>query len=400
MTYLPFRRGIAGSLSRRAAALSGLLLAGILGTLASGCGPHPAPQTMIIAATATANEPAPVLSASIVQVLQSAGSASTAATAYVVDPATGQPTAISLTPRRANGQVDYGPTRSQHLAASITAIQRVLDREAASGPFDLLNTLAVAVRAAPSPATLIVLSSGLSTAGGLDMRQAGWDASPASVAAQLKARGLLPSLAGYHVIFSGLAGTSGRQPALPLPQRRTLTAIWLAICEASGAASCSTDEMTRPDPPSRSTTPVPVVPVPTVRSVVGPGGTTTTYLPDALLFQFDSSALLPTADRILQPIVTQARDHDLRVSITGYASPDGGTTAYNNELSGRRAQAVSRRLRALGLPVGQIIEVTGAGTAGKSLAACLVQGQLDEAVCAQLRRVVITSSPATAPSVN
>ena len=362
----------------------------------SACGPSPVPATFIVAPTATANEPTPALSADIVQMLQSAASASTNATAYIVAPATGQPVRIPLTPRRPNGQVDYGPTRGQHLAANIAAVQRVLDNEAARGPFDLLNTIAAAVRVAPPPATLIVLSSGLSTAGGLDMRQVGWDASPASVAAQLKARGLLPSLAGYRVIFSGLADTSGRQPALPLPQRRMLTAIWLAICEASGAASCSTDEMTRPDPPSRSTTPVPVVPVPTVRSVTGPGGTTTTIVPDALLFQFGSSTLLPTADSILRPVVTQARSHDLRVSVTGYASPDGGTTAYNIALSQRRAEAVGRRLHALGLPAAQIIEVTGVGTAGKTLAACLVQGQLDEAVCAQLRRVVITMSPAPA----
>ena len=376
-----------------------LLLALGLGAL-SACGHPPVPDTVIIAATATANEPAPVLSAGILQMLQSAGATSTNATAYVVDPATGQPTEIPLTPRRPDGQVDHGPTRSQHLAANIAAVQQVLDHEAAREPFDLLTTIAAATRATPPPATLILLSSGLSTAGGLDMTQAGWDASPASIAAQLKARGLLPSLAGYHVIFSGLAGTAGRQPALPLPQRTTLTAYWLAICRAAGAASCSTDEMTRPDPPSRSTTPVPVVPVPAVTSVHGPGGTTTITVPGPLLFQFDSAALLPAAGRILQPVVTQARSHDLRVSITGYASPDGGTTAYNNRLSDRRAQAVSRLLPALGLPAAQITKVTGAGTAGRSLTACLVHGQLDEAVCAQLRRVVITLSPATAPAVN
>jgi outer membrane protein OmpA-like peptidoglycan-associated protein len=137
-----------------------------------------------------------------------------------------------------------------------------------------------------------------------------------------------------------------------------------------------------------------------VRSVAGPGGITTTIVPAALLFQFDSSALLPEADTILRPLVAQARDHDLRVSITGYASPDGGTAAYNIALSERRAEAVSRRLRALGLPAAQIIEVTGAGTAGKSLAVCLVHGQLDEAVCGQLRRVVITMAPRTASQVN
>jgi outer membrane protein OmpA-like peptidoglycan-associated protein len=348
---------------------------------------------VIIAATATANEPAPVLSAADLQILQTAGTTSTHAAAYVVDPGSGQPAVISLTPRRSDGQVDYGPTRNQTLAANIAAIQRVLGREAARGPFDLLTTIAAATRVTAPPATLIVLSSGLSTAGGLDMRQAGWDASSSSVAAQLKARGLLPNLAGYHVVLSGLAATSGRQAALPLPQRTTLTSYWLAICKAAGAASCTTDEMTRPDPPSHSTVPVPVVPLPHVTSVRGPGGTITTTLPDPLLFQFNSATLLPTADSILQPLATQAQDEHLLVAITGYASPDGGTAAYNKALSTQRASAVRKRLIALGLPASQITKVAGAGTAGQKPSTCLVDGQLNEAICAQLRRVVVVFYP-------
>jgi outer membrane protein OmpA-like peptidoglycan-associated protein len=348
---------------------------------------------VIIAATATANEPAPMLSAADLQILQTAGTTSTRATAYVVDPGSGQPAVISLTPRRSDGQVDYGPTRGQTLAANIAAVQRVLGREAARGPFDLLTTIAAATRVTTPPATLVVLSSGLSTAGGLDMRQVGWDASSSSVAAQLKAHGLLPNLVGYHVVFSGLAATSGRQPALPLPQRTALTSYWLAICKAAGAASCTADEMTRPDPLSHSTIPVPIVPVPHVTSVHDPGGTTTTTLPDPLLFQFNSAALLPNANSILQPLATQAQDEHLQMTITGYASPDGGTAAYNKALSTRRASAVRNRLIALGLSAGQITKVYGAGTAGQQPSTCLVAGQLNEAICAQLRRVVVVSSP-------
>jgi outer membrane protein OmpA-like peptidoglycan-associated protein len=392
----PLRRDTAGS-RRRRSAVSWLLAGTGLMTLATACGGPSVPKTVIIAATATANEPAPVLSADISQMLRDAGASSTKATAYVVDPASGQPTVISLTPHRPDGQVQHTqPQRDQLINAAVSQVQEVLGREGARGPFDLLNTIATATRAAPPPATLVLLSSGLSTAGGLDMRQAGWDLSPASVAAQLKARGLVPSLAGYDIVFSGLADTSGAQPALALPQRTTLSAYWLAICHAGGAASCRTDETTRPGPPSRSTTPVPVVRVLKVQSVRGPNGATTTTLPDPLLFQFDSAMLLPSADSILQPLATQARGQHLQVSITGYASPDGGSKLYNTNLSRHRAIAVSDRLQALGLPAAQIIKVTGAGTAGQSLDTCLVQGQLDEAICAQLRHVVVTLSPAAA----
>ena len=112
--------------------------------------------------------------------LRSAGLASTPATAYVVAPGASQPEIIPLTPYLANGQVDYGPTRVSTLNANISAVQQAVEHEAAQGPFDLLATIAAAIKAAPPPATLIVISSGLSTAGGFDLRQVGWDANPSS----------------------------------------------------------------------------------------------------------------------------------------------------------------------------------------------------------------------------
>jgi outer membrane protein OmpA-like peptidoglycan-associated protein len=356
----------------------------------------PGETNVIIAATATANEPAPALSTDIVQILQSAATTAAGVTAELVSPGGGQPTVLPLTPRRADGQVDYGPLRSQILAANLAAAQRLLEHQATRGQLDLLATIAAATKTTSAPATLIVVSSGLSTAGGLDLRQVGWDANPSSVAAQLKAEELLPDLVGWHVIFSGLGDTAGRQPPLPLPQQVTLIDYWEAICQASGAASCSVDETARPQLASYSATPVPVVAVPVVTSVRGPGMATVTALPDALLFQFDNTTLVPSADTILQPLVQRARSQHLQVSITGYASPDGGTNAYNLALSARRAIAVRNRLIALGLPAGQITQVTGAGTAGQNVSGCLVHGHVDEAICAQLRRVVVVLSPAKA----
>ena len=399
MNYLARRRYTARYGSRRAAALRWVLAAVLLGAGLAGftrARTHgAAPADFIITATATASEPAPALPADIVQALRSAGLGKTPATAYVVAPGASQPDTISLTPHLPNGQVDYGPTRNSTMNANISAVQRAVERQAAHDPFDLLATLAAAIKAAPAPATLIVVSSGLSTSGGFDLRQVGWDASPASVAARLKARGLLPDLTGYQVLFSGLGDTAGRQRPLALPQQTTLARYWEAICRASGAASCSMDETDRPEPPSHSTIPVPPVPVPVVTSVTGPRHSTIT-LPDTLLFPFGSSTLVPSADTILQPIAQRARSQHQLVSITGYASPDGGSHAYNLTLSARRANAVRDRLLALGLPARQAGQVTGAGTAGKSRDACLIHGQLDEAACAQLRKVVIVLSPAAA----
>jgi len=243
------------------------------------------------------------------------------------------------------------------------------------------------------PGTLFVVTSGLSTAGGFDLRQVGWNANPAAVASQLKHEGLLPSLAGWHVIFSGLGDTAGDQPALPLPQQAELVAYVLAICHAAGAASCSTDDVTRPDPPAQSTYPDPVVPVPVVMSVQGPHHWTGENIPADMFFRLNSSRLLPGADSILGPLAVRAVAHHLQVSIRGFASPETGTPAFNKALSLARARAIRVRLIALGVSPDQIVQVAGEGTAGKTAAACYSGGHLDEAACAKLRRVLILLSP-------
>lgn len=379
---------------------AGLALVAMLPFLLVACGgnePGSATDPIVVAASATANEPAPVLSASDRDLLYSAAADSTSATAYIVDPNTGQPATVSLTPRRPDGQVQYTePQRDDLIAANVSQVQDALDHEAATVPFDLLSDIAAAVRVVQGPATLLVLSSGLSTAGGLDLRSAGWGANPQAIAAQLKSRGLLPDLAGWRVIFSGLGDTAGRQPALPLPEQATLASYWMAICRAAGAVACADDDVTRPEPPPTSTTLVPAVPVPPVTSVTGPHGWSGKNVPADQFFAFNSARLLPGADSILGPLAAQARSRDLLVSITGYASPDGGSDAYNRALSQVRAEAVQTRLIALGVNADQIVQVRGLGTDGKPRSACYTDGRLNEAICARLRRVVILLSPNSA----
>ena len=363
--------------------------------LRSSAAPQPG-VSVVIAATATVNESAPSLPADLLQVLRAVGDSSAAASAYIVSPDDGQPTVMPLTPSGADGQITYGPRRAEAVEANISSVARTLRNEANAGPFDLLATIAMATKDVSSPGTLIVVSSGLSTAGGFDLRQVGWDVNPSSLAAQLKAQKLLPDLVGWRVVFTGLGDVAGHQPALPQPQQATLAAYWTAICQASGAASCSVDKTARPQLASHVTGPAPVVQVPAVTSVAGPRHILTASLPTTLLFPFDSSTLVPSADSILKPLAQQALTRHLAVSITGYTSPDGGNNAYNLTLSARRADAVRDRLIALGLPAKQITQVTGAGTGGKDPNACMVHGHVDEAKCAQLRRVVVVLSPAHA----
>jgi len=379
-------------------ALLGLLISMLL----TACGKPGHADVIVLIPSASRNEPAPSLASPDLALLRQAGAGSSDAIAYVVSPDDGQGAQFPLTPLRPDGQVEHGPDRDQLLDANVSRVQHALSQEAADKQFDLLSLMASAVRVSPVPGTLIVVSSGLSTAGGLDLRQLGWDANPAAVAAQLKQRGLLPDLAKWHVVFSGLADTAGDQTPLPLPQQTQLTGYWLAICQAAGAASCETDNVTRPDLPSLSSTVVPTVPIPPVISVQGPHHWAGKSIPDAAFFAFDSSRLLPGANAVLEPLAAQAIARHLKVSVTGYASPDGGSATYNDALSLARAESIQARLVALGVPAGQIVSVTGAGTAGVTAAYCYRDGQLDEGICAQLRRVVILFSPplASLPTAN
>jgi outer membrane protein OmpA-like peptidoglycan-associated protein len=393
------RRGTERAQAPRRPALAGAAVAAVLlpgALLLAGCSQAPgSPETFVIMASATANEPAPVLSAPDRAMLRHAGGTSPDATAFVVNPDTGQARMVSLTPRRADGEVDYGPDRGSRLTANVNRVQQLLYNLAARRPFDLLAMMAQAVQVTAHPGTLLVLSSGLSTAGGFDLRQVGWGANPPAVAASLRRRGLLPRLAGWSTVFSGLAATAGRQPAPPMPQRTVLTRYWLALCRAAGAASCAVDAITRPHPSPRSTMPVPVVRFPRVTSFRGPHGGHTTNIPADAFFAFDSARLLPGAGRILRPIADRARDHHLKVTVRGYASPDGGSRNYNLALSAQRARAVRAGLIRLGAPASLIARATGLGTAGQPRSACYRHGHLNEAICAQLRRVQITTRPAS-----
>jgi outer membrane protein OmpA-like peptidoglycan-associated protein len=368
------------------AALTAFLLGSVL---LAGCKPPPdTPKIIVVVPSATANEPAPVLAAPDRALLWNAGNTSTRAAAFVVNPNTGQAREVSLTPRRPDGEVDHGPDRNYRLNASVNKVQQLLNTLGASKPFDLLGMITQAIRVTSRPGTLFVLSSGLSTAGGFDLRQVGWGADPHTAAVSLNRQGLLPRLTGWSVIFSGLGDAAGRQPTLPLPQRTELTRYWLALCQVAGAASCAVDGVTRSDPASHSTTPVPIVPVPLVKSFRGPHSQTM-VVPADTFFAFNRARLLPGADAVLEPVAAEARRQHLKVTIVGYASPDGGTAAYNLALSARRARAVQSRLVALGVPPSLIVKAVGLGTDGRPPSACYRSGHLDEAICAGLRRVVI-----------
>jgi outer membrane protein OmpA-like peptidoglycan-associated protein len=286
----------------------------------------------------------------------------------------------------------------QHFLSSLTsAIENTRAAWPHADVLDALNVAGHAIRAAcPYGGTIYLQDSGLQETGLVNFRQTGMlGADPADVVSFLAHQGDLPYLPGITVVLAGLGDTAPPQVPLSIGEQQNVTAIWVAIAKAGGATSVRVDPAPLGGPAPAHVPLVLPVPVPAASSRPGPGGTLITSLPDTLLFYFNSATLVPAADAVLQPLAEQARSQHLGVSITGYASPEG-SAANNIALSERRAIAVRDRLIALGLPADQITGVTGAGTAGQTLGACLTHGQLDEAKCATLRRVVVTLSPAEA----
>ena len=66
-------------------------------------------------------------------------------------------------------------------------------------------------------------------------------------------------------------------------------------------------------------------------------------------FSFDSSAIDSETRNTLDNVVKWMEENDLRVSLRGYASPEG-RMSYNNKLSARRVNAVADYLMQKGIP--------------------------------------------------
>jgi outer membrane protein OmpA-like peptidoglycan-associated protein len=377
-------------------------------TACAGVTPQPpgggVPDIMILV-SGTATEPRPAMLAGPASVVRAAaedrevtdGANGRGRAARVVAAAGTYTATFPLTPRRPDGSVEHGLNRDTLVAGNVGRVgAAVADVRATDAGLDLVRAIDDVTRGA-QPGTLIVISHGIATKGGFDLRQVGWEADPRSVADQLRDRDLLPDLTGWRVIFSGLGSTGGAQPPLPRPARLKLIAYWTAICAAAGG-TCEFDDTPMEPAEPASGEAMPTVAVPGVESVTGPHGELTYTVTDQLLgFPGDSAELAPAAVDYLKGIAAQIRirtrdNPRATVTVTGYcADPPGSTTEGMKRLSRARADNVARVLREGG--VTNPIEAIGGGVAPGGSATR--NGQFDDARGAQMRRVEITVNSTT-----
>lgn len=205
---------------------------------------------------------------------------------------------------------------------------------------------AVAAGVDQKPATILIISDGIATAGELDLAAIGWDATAKDVTARLHQAKALPKTK-VPITWVGM-GQSGT--VLPAAARSNLVALWKAIL--GGALSVDT-RLAGGGPAAESG--LPADPVPTmVQHEAGCFRVQT-----GLLFAFDSAKVLDAQP--LSPVVEELKTHpDWFVLVLGHTDAQG-SAAYNLKLSNRRAAAVATALREAGIPESVVIKATGKG---------------------------------------
>jgi hypothetical protein len=221
---------------------------------------------------------------------------------------------------------------------------------------DLLAALTVAGNSIADRSglrTLVVVDSGLSTAGAIDFGRPGMlDADPREVADTLADFGQLPSLDGVSVVFQGLGDTAAPQQPLDAARRTQLVELWTAVVERAGADVVDVEVSPLEGTPEAG--------LPAVRSVaVDPGfacaPTRLTLSGGALGFRPGEAVLLDPSRvaEVLRPYAEQMIDGAVIGEVFGrYA--DVGDPEARRALSELRAQQVANVFIALGVPVDQL----------------------------------------------
>ncbi|MFG1926552.1 OmpA family protein [Cryptosporangium sp. NPDC048952] len=242
------------------------------------------------------------------------------------------------------------------------AIARAIEDAKAEAPeADTLGAIGIAADnlsafTGSGPKQLVVVDSGLQTAGEMPLQDPGaMAADPKAVATALKKAGSLDSLKGVNVLFTGLGSTVKPQTPLPAGKRSTLKKLWQTVLEAGGAkVQIDTAQLVDNPPlgglPAVTEVPVeepkPPVPLPCIRVREDQIG----FLPDEATFRDDAAA-----EDVLRPTAEKLKAESASATLTG-------TTAVPDRtgLSLRRAEAVKARLVNLGVPADSL-ETRGVG---------------------------------------
>lgn len=258
---------------------------------------------------------------------------------------------------------------------------------------DVLAALSQAGKLTDDGGTVVLMDSGLATAGAVSFLSDGmFDADPADVANFLADKQLLPSVRNKAVYLVGLGHTAEPQPALGENLQKRVTALWQAIVTKAGAKCAAVVQIPDRREAAQVDQPVSNVKLP-APVVFQPCGTTALLDSGAVGFQPNTPLLRDetAAKSTLSALVSQLSGGSQKVTLVGttatYGAPEDSVT-----LSKQRAEAVKALLVQAGIAADRI-SIEGDGQTGKYHKPDLLpDGTLDPVVAAQNRSVVVELS--------
>lgn len=246
---------------------------------------------------------------------------------------------------------------------------------------------------------MIVVGTGLSTAGVLNFQNNLLQASPEALADALDVQHEIPSLEGIRVYWQHLADTAAPQAEMNAQQRQALKNIWSEIIRRGGGEVEFSDMVyssvsDKTPYPKVSVVDLPAAPVISLDNIQK---NETVFFNKPIALSEEQIRFVGDSDRyvdpeaakeVLKPIAEILVAHkDVNVLLCGCIAGDG-MTEYGRQLSLRRADAVKHTLMDLSVSENQII-TRGLGTENPWH---IKKAGLSGALAAQNRKVVLLNT--------
>lgn len=244
---------------------------------------------------------------------------------------------------------------------------------------DQLAALAAAAR--QRPASVVVISDGVSSSSAMDLGRIGYDADAESIAEGLASAAVLPQFDGTPVLWTGLGETS---VVVSEAARRGLETLWTQVLTAAGGVATFDTRFVRAEDQGSDAGNLPEDVVPGETPVQIEGAASCFRLPSGTLFAPGSTEVTSTAG--LEQVAAALIEHPGWVAVVSGHVADFGPEEGLRPFSEARAQAVVRVLRSLGVPDSVELIAVGRGTSDP-VAPEWVDGVHDQEAAAQNRRV-------------
>lgn len=309
-----------------------------------GCPAGSAPLTLVVGARM--GSPRPSLPSEVRGLIKAAAENNHKIQVVRVD---GQPSVAMAAEGQITAQNDT--KKNQRIQSLVNQVETFVKQLSPKKPeADVLGALGEAARVTPKGGTVVLIDSGIATAGSLSFRDADmFLAEPADVAEYLASQQLLPQLETKSILLVGVGGTAEPQPDLNENLRGRVVQLWQAVAAKAGAACVGDLAVASRREAFETTVPVSVVPLPTP-PIVKPCGTTVLADGGTVGFVPNTADLRDpaAAGSTLRQLTDQVVRGTQRITLVGNTATYGSEQS-SRDLSLQRAEAVKKALVDLGV---------------------------------------------------